>query len=188
LDFSILKEIQDVPFCHVGVEVQLNGQGLDCGAELTIIAGRQRAKIGLVERWRIVFLFQEQRIVSFKFDVLDYNTVIALEPGIVGQNGFIYRADLTSVRFEVVLFAVLLSFPWFFPLFLRRIWAGGFLVGLNLWLSLFALETIDLISQLLVLSFKFQVFLAKGLDEVEQFADHLKGLLEVRKVVDLKIV
>ena len=63
-----------------------------------------------VERWRIVFLFQEQGIVSFKFDVLDDNMVIALEAGIVGQNGFIYGAYLTLVGFDAVLFAVFLSF------------------------------------------------------------------------------
>jgi len=96
--------------CHVGVEVQLNDQGLDCGAKFPIIAGRQRGEIGLVERWRIVFLFQEQRIVGFKFDVLDCDTVIALELGIVGQNGVVYSASLNVVRFDTVLFATLLSF------------------------------------------------------------------------------
>jgi len=63
---------------------------------------------------------------------------------------------------------------------------GWFLVGLHLWLSLFAFETIDLISQLLVLPFKLQVFLAKGLDEVEQFADYIKGVIEVSNVGDIK--
>jgi hypothetical protein len=129
----------------------LMARALIAGPSSLIIAGRQRGEPGLFERWGIVFLFQEQRIVSFELDVLGYNTVIALELGIFGENGFVYRADLTIVRLDVVLFAVLLSFFWFFTFFFRRILAEGFLVGLNLWLSLLALKTVDSISQLLVL-------------------------------------
>jgi hypothetical protein len=40
LEKGLLKEIQNVSFCHVGIEVQLNGHGLDSGAELTMIAWR----------------------------------------------------------------------------------------------------------------------------------------------------
>jgi hypothetical protein len=89
-------------------------------------------KIGLVERWRIVSLFQEQYIVSLELDVLYCNRVIAIEPGITGQNGSVYRAGLCVVGFDTALFAVLLSFFWFFPLFFRRILAVGFfLLGFN---------------------------------------------------------
>jgi hypothetical protein len=89
--------------------------------------------------------------------------------------------------FDAVFFATLLSFFWSFPFFFRRILFGGFLFGLNLWLSLFAFKTVDLISQLLVLAFKFPVFLAKGFYEVEQFADAIKSVIEISDVVDIKI-
>jgi len=131
----------------------------------------------------LVFLFQEQYIVSFELDVLYYNTIIALEPGIAGKNGFVYRAGFRVVGFDTALFAVLLSFFCFFPFFFRRILAGWFLVGLYLWLSLFAFKTIDLISQLPDMIFKLPVFLSKGFDEVEQFAYHLKSVIKVPDVL-----
>ena len=97
------------------------------------------------------------------------------------QNGFIYRAGLRVVGFDMALFAVLLSF------FFRRILAEVFLVGLYLWLSLFAFKTIDLILQLPDMAFKLHVFPAKGFDEVEQFAYYLKSVIEIPDVLDIRI-
>ena len=124
-------------------------------------------KIVALLRGRVVLLFEEADIVGRQSNVLHHRFFIALELGVSRQAALVYTQLLFPIYHDLGPLRSLVPRLGYMPLFFRRmirILPALALVRLDIRFALFALESIELIPQGLVLLFH-------GLNQVHQFQD-----------------
>jgi hypothetical protein len=117
-------------------------------------------------------------------EVLHRDLFVILELGIRRQALWLNIKLFDAIDLDLVQLATLLPLLRLMPLLLRGMVGGHTLrpIGLDVRLSLFALEAVEFITQALVLLTQFLVLRLQGLDQVEQHHGRLPGAL---KVLDL---
>jgi len=144
-DPSRVQELEDFWLTHASRVVEGQYPGSHCRSKLALVADRHLGQIRPLLAGRVVFLFAELDVLGAKVNVLNYDFLVALELGILGQSVVINLHHLDPINPDLGLLA---GFVVGFGLttFLFRRQSSCRLVRLHGWLALFSPEAIILVA------------------------------------------